>query len=131
MPALTTTTTTTATLTRPPKAPHVEGPKIKKAMRPVKELPSFLIEEARATKRVPWDADQHLAFEPPQNIVTMKDIGLEGQGISPNAISDPFPLFTTDAMLQMRAELFSQPVLDNCRYSSDLIAEVIRGLTPE
>ncbi|KAF5639079.1 2OG oxygenase superfamily [Fusarium sp. NRRL 52700] len=128
MPSLITNTTSPS---RPPKAPHVEGPKIKKPMRPAKDLPAFIIDEARATKRVPWDAKQHLAFEPPKSIVTMKDIGLEGHGISPIAVSEPFPLFSKDAMLQMRAEIFSKPVLDNNRFSSDLIAEVIRGLTPE
>ncbi|KAF4972580.1 hypothetical protein FSARC_853 [Fusarium sarcochroum] len=127
MPAL---TTEAISLSGPPKAPHVEGPKLKKPMRPTKDIPSFIIDEARATKRVLWNADQHLAFEPPQNIVTMKEIGLEGHGVSPNAVSEPFPLFSKDAMLQMRAEVFSKPVLEDCRFTSDLIAEVIRGMTP-
>ncbi|KAF5598645.1 2OG oxygenase superfamily [Fusarium pseudocircinatum] len=128
MPSLIADTTSPS---RPPEAPHVEGPKLKKPMRPAKDLPAFIIDEARATKRVPWDAKQHLTFEPPKSIVTMKDIGLEGHGISPIAVSEPFPLFSKDAMLQMRAEIFSKPVLENNRFSSDLIAEVIRGLTPE
>ncbi|KAM0540900.1 hypothetical protein ACHAPJ_013466 [Fusarium lateritium] len=128
MPAL---TTDAVPISGPPKAPHVEGPKLKKAMRPSKDIPSFIIDEARATKRVPWNPEQHLAFEPPQNIVTMKEIDLEGHGVSLNAVSEPFPLFSKEAMLQMRAEIFSEPVLENCRYTSDLIAEVIRGMTPE
>ncbi|KAM0418927.1 hypothetical protein ACHAPT_012192 [Fusarium lateritium] len=126
MPAV----TTEAPLTRPPKAPHVNGPKLKKAMRPTKELPKSILDEARSTERVPFNPKEHITFTPPQNIVTMKDIGLEGHGISPNAVSDPFPLFSKEAMLQMRAEIFSEPVLDKCRFSSDLTPNLIRGMTP-
>lgn len=113
------------------KAPVVEGPKLKKAQRPATAFPQAILDAARQTERVPFDPKQHLAFTPPKNIVTMKDIGLEGHGISPNAVSDPFPLFTQDAMLQMRAELFSEWSVENCRFSSDLIPNVVRGLKPE
>ncbi|KAB8275404.1 hypothetical protein BDV30DRAFT_225154 [Aspergillus minisclerotigenes] len=114
-----------------PKAPFVEGPKLKKPARPSQDLPLHLIEEARRTKRVSFNPKEHLAFEPPQHITMMRDIGLEGHGISPNAVSDPFPLFTKEAMLQMRAELFSEWSLENCRFGSDLTPQLIRGLSPE
>jgi hypothetical protein len=61
----------------------------------------------------------------------MEEIGLQGQGISPNAVSDPFPLFTKEAMLQMRREVFSDQVLNECRYSSDFIANMVRGMGHE
>ncbi|KAF9874000.1 hypothetical protein CkaCkLH20_08372 [Colletotrichum karsti] len=115
----------------PPEAPYVEGPKVKKPTRPTQEIPDFIVDEARTTKRVRWNAKEHLAFEPPKNIVTMKEIGLEGHGISKNAVSDPFPLFTKDAMLQMRAELFDDWTLENCRFATDLTPNLIRGLKPE
>ncbi|KAL7621981.1 hypothetical protein AAE478_007482 [Parahypoxylon ruwenzoriense] len=115
----------------PPKAPHVVGPKTKKATRPTAEIPEFLISEARKTEPVAWDAKKHLAYQPPAKIHTMKDIGLEGHGISTTAVSDPFPLFSKDAMLQMRREIFSDPVLENCRYSSDFIANIVRGMGHE
>ena len=35
----------------------------------------------------------------------MEEIGLEGHGISPVAASEPFPLFTTDAIKQIGAEI--------------------------
>lgn len=57
----------------------------------------------------------------------MEEIGRGGEGISPNAVSVPFPLFTEDAIKQMRAEVFSKDVLENCQYSSNLAACQIRG----
>lgn len=115
----------------PPKAPFVVGPKTKKPTRPATEIPQFLIEEALQTKPVPWNPKEHLIFEPPTGVTTMKDIGLEGHGISTTAVSDPFPLFTKEALLQVRREIFSSPVLENCRYSSDFIANMVRGMGQE
>ncbi|KAI1453552.1 hypothetical protein F4805DRAFT_363605 [Annulohypoxylon moriforme] len=127
MPALTISPTSTSPLS-PPKAPHVIGPKTKKATRPSVDIPQFLIDEARATEPVAWDVNKHLNFHPPAQIHTMKDIGLEGHGISTTAVSDPFPLFSEDAMLQMRREIFSDSVLENCRYSSTFSANMVRGM---
>lgn len=115
----------------PPKAPPVVGPLCKKATRPKTAIPQYLIDEARSTEPQAWDAERHLAFEPPAKITTMKEVGLEGHGISPTAVSSPFPLFTKEAMLQMRREIFSEPVLANCRYSSDFIANMVRGMGHE
>ncbi|OTB00945.1 hypothetical protein M426DRAFT_14922 [Hypoxylon sp. CI-4A] len=130
MPALTIDQPTKSPLATK-KAPHVIGPKTKKATRPTTEIPQYLIDEAHQVAPVPWNPEIHLAFQPPKRIVTMKDIGLEGEGISPHAVSDPFPLFSRDAMLQMRREVFSEPVLRDCRYSSDFIANMVRGMGPE
>jgi hypothetical protein len=112
----------------PPKAPQVVGPKIKKATRPTSEIPQFLIDEALKTDPVSWDSKKHMTFQSPAKIHTMKEIGLEGHGVSPIAVTDPFPLFSEDAMLQMRREIFSNDVLENCRYSSDIIANMVRGM---
>ncbi|KAM0418815.1 hypothetical protein ACHAPT_012256 [Fusarium lateritium] len=101
--------------TEPPKAPFVYGPKATRAKRPSAPVPDRLLAEARETLPEPWDAAKHIQFQPPAKIHTMREIGLEGHGISPNAVSDPFPLFTHDAVRQMRHELFSQDVVDNCR----------------
>lgn len=114
-----------------PKAPQVIGPKTKKATRPTVGIPDFLIDEARQTEPVRWDAEKHLAYEAPAKIVTMKEIGLEGHGISANAVTDPFPLFSKEAIIQMRREIFSEPVLENCRYSSTFNANMIRGMGHE
>jgi hypothetical protein len=111
--------------------PTPVGPKIKGPTRPTHQLPQSLIDEARKPARVPFDSKEHLNIVSPEKIYTMKEIGLEGQGISPTAASAPFQLFTPEAIKQMRAELFSQPVLDNCQYSSDFAKNMIRGFSPK
>lgn len=60
----------------------------------------------------------------------MKEIGLEGQGISPHAATEPFPLFTEEAIQQMRAEIFSEQVLAECQYSSTFNKNMVRGMGP-
>jgi hypothetical protein len=61
----------------------------------------------------------------------MQEIGLEGQGISNTAASTPFSLFTPEAVQQMRAEIFSDAVLERCQYSSDFAKNMIRGFGPK
>ncbi|GAD93976.1 conserved hypothetical protein [Paecilomyces variotii No. 5] len=60
----------------------------------------------------------------------MKEIGLDAAGISPNAISEPFPLFTEEAIKQIRAEIFSESVLADCQYSSTFASNMIRCYGP-
>ncbi|KAI4102310.1 MAG: hypothetical protein LQ339_004665 [Xanthoria mediterranea] len=75
-----------------------------------------------------FDPDQHLQYEPPAKIHTMKDLSLpENTGISPVAVSEPFRLFTTQAIHRMRAEVLSQDVWENCQYSSNLAQCQLRG----
>jgi hypothetical protein len=116
----------TAAVLAPRAPPTVVGPKTTKPTRPTKKLPQYLIEEARAIERVSFDPKRHLNIVPPAKITTMKEIGLDGAGISPNAISEPFPIFTEEAIRQMRAELFSESVLANCQYSSTFASNMIR-----
>ncbi|KAI9899855.1 hypothetical protein N3K66_004117 [Trichothecium roseum] len=111
-------------------APTVVGPSTKTATRPSNPLPQYLIDGARATKREPFDAQKHITFTPPANIVTMKDIGLEGHGISPNAVSDPFPLFSEEAVRQIRAEVFSEECLRDRQFCSTFNKNMVRGMGP-
>ncbi|KAE8385717.1 hypothetical protein BDV23DRAFT_176060 [Aspergillus alliaceus] len=97
-----------------PPPPTVVGPTTKKATRPTIQLPRSLINGARVEKK--------------EKVYTMKEIGLEGQGISPVAASEPFPLFTIDAIKQIRAEMFCEPVLENCQYASSFASNMIRGM---
>lgn len=94
-------------------------------------LPSYLIEEALKTERIRFDATKHLNFQYPKHVYTMDELGFSGVGISSTAVSEPFPLFTEEAIEQMRAEVFSQVVLDECRISSPSFslnsASMIRG----
>ncbi|KAL5362579.1 hypothetical protein BJX96DRAFT_186120 [Aspergillus floccosus] len=114
------------------RAPKVVGPKTTTITRPTNKLPQYLIDGARLPEheKKSFDAKEHLNFQPPKKIYTMKEIGLEGHGISPNAVSDPFPLFTEEAVRQMRAELFSKASLENCQYSSAFAKNMIRGMGP-
>ncbi|KAI1862753.1 uncharacterized protein JN550_010090 [Neoarthrinium moseri] len=116
---------------KPCKAPPVVGPRTTKARRPIVDIPEFMINEARSTSVDKWDPSKHMAFKAPAAIYTMKEIGLEGQGISPHAVSEPFPLFTREAIMQMRREIFSDPVMKNCRFGSDFIANMVRGMGAE
>jgi hypothetical protein len=133
MPGLVTSASATpaaVTSTPWPQAPVVVGPTTKSATRPTNILPSYLRDDASKTIREDFDASKHLNFQHPKNIVKMKDIGLEGQGISPNAVSDPFPLFTQEAVEQIRAEVFSDEVLEECQFASAFCRNMIRGMGP-
>ncbi|KAE8340718.1 hypothetical protein BDV24DRAFT_151835 [Aspergillus arachidicola] len=95
----------------PTTPPRAIGPATKKATRPTNQLPQSMIDEARMVRKKAFDPKVHLNYEPPRRIYEMKEIGLEGHGISPNAASGPFSLFTEEAIMQMRAEIFSDEVL--------------------
>jgi len=82
-------------------------------------------------QKLVFDASKHLNHEPPKKIHGMAEIGRSGQGISPNAVSEPFPLFTEEAIQQMRSEILSKPVLENCQYSSNIAACQLRGFAPK
>lgn len=53
------------------------------------------------------------------------------QGISPIAVSEPFELFSKDAVRLMRDEVLSDEVWDNCRFSSNIAACQLRGMAPK
>ncbi|EXJ89889.1 hypothetical protein A1O3_02956 [Capronia epimyces CBS 606.96] len=108
-------------------APTPAAPRPETVSRPIKPLPAHLVENAATTVKAPFDPAIHVDFMPPKAVVMMKDIGLEGHGISPVAASEPFRLFTDDAVRQFRAEIFSKPVLDNCQVSSNLAPNMIRA----
>ncbi|KAL8709119.1 MAG: hypothetical protein Q9220_006140 [cf. Caloplaca sp. 1 TL-2023] len=75
-----------------------------------------------------FDPKKHIQYEPPAKVHTMKDLNLpENTGISPVAVSEPFRLFSIDAIHRMRAEVLSQNVWDNCQYSSNLAQCQLRG----
>lgn len=120
----------TITLTKtPPQISHLAT--TLQTTRPEGSLPHDFLEEARSVEKEPFDAQKHVAYQPPKHIFSMKDIGLEGQGVSPNAVTEPFKLFSQDAIKQMRAEIFSEDVLDNCQYSSPFVKRTVRGMGPK
>ncbi|KAF2726721.1 hypothetical protein EJ04DRAFT_547558 [Polyplosphaeria fusca] len=79
-----------------------------------------------------FDPSKHLNFVPPSNILSLKDIGLpEDAGISPVAVSEPFPLFTPEAISIMRHEIFTDAVWQNCLISTDFAGCQLRGHCPK
>ncbi|GAP93115.1 hypothetical protein SAMD00023353_10700060 [Rosellinia necatrix] len=111
--------------------PVVRGPATKRATRPTNVLPRWLKDEAGLTVPESFDATKHLSPQDPAYRVTMKEIGLEGHGISPYAVSAPFPLFSEDAIKQIRREVFSEKVMEECQYSSTFNKNMIRGMGRE
>ncbi len=94
--------------------------------------PSWTSNEATtttpSTQKDAFDPKKHLNFSPPAKVFTMKDIGLPSDtGVSPLAVSEPFPLFTPEAVMRMRDEVLSQDVLTNCLYSSNIAQAQLRG----
>ncbi|KEF53838.1 uncharacterized protein A1O9_10240 [Exophiala aquamarina CBS 119918] len=82
-------------------------------------------------RKFAFDPDQHLAFQEPDRIWTMEEIGHADVGVSPIAVSNPFPLFTKEAIMQMRDEILSDAVQQNCKYQSNLAASQLRGFAPK
>ncbi|MCJ1247459.1 hypothetical protein MMC30_004673 [Trapelia coarctata] len=79
-----------------------------------------------------FDPKKHIDFSPPSKIYTMRDLHLpEDTGVSPVAVSEPFPLFTPETIHRMRAEVLSKDVWENCQYSSNLAQCQLRGFAPK
>jgi len=74
-----------------------------------------------------FDASKHLDFTPPESVVLMKDIGLEDVGVSPVAVSQPFHLFSEEAVQQMRSEILDPKVMEECGVHSNIAASQVRG----
>lgn len=75
---------------------------------------------------------KHLAFEEPTYIHTMEDIGFPAsKGVSPVAVSEPFRLFSEDAVNIMRAEIFDPEVQAKYSYTSDIAPKQLRGYVPK
>ena len=79
-----------------------------------------------------FDPVKHINFIPPSKVHTMQELNFsETVGVSPIAVSEPFHLFTSEAIRQMRAEILSSKVWDNCQYSSNLAQCQLRGFASQ
>lgn len=78
-----------------------------------------------------FELARHLKFRESTKIWTMEEIGFADQGISPNAISEAFSLFSEEAVMAMRAEVLSKDVMENCQYSSNMARCQLRGFAPQ
>jgi hypothetical protein len=78
-----------------------------------------------------FDPTKHITFTPPDKVLLMEDLGYsEDTGISPVAVSNPFQLFSEDAVEQMRAEILSPEVMKECGFQSNIAASQLRGYSP-
>ncbi|KAH8815251.1 hypothetical protein F5884DRAFT_666060 [Xylogone sp. PMI_703] len=79
-----------------------------------------------------FDPKKHLAFQEPSSILTMEDIGFpSSNGVSPIAVSEPFQLFTQEAIEIMRSEIMSKEVQEGYSYTSDIAPKQLRGYAPK
>ncbi|KAK8228190.1 hypothetical protein HDK77DRAFT_464724 [Phyllosticta capitalensis] len=79
-----------------------------------------------------FQPEKHLTYKEKAEVLMMKDIGYpEDRGVSPVAVSKPFPLFSEEAVHEMRSEIFKKEVMENCSYSSNIAACQLRGYAPK
>jgi hypothetical protein len=89
-------------------------------------------ESLAPSERVAFDASKHIQFSPPSKVWTMKELEYpDGCGVSPVGVSEPFPLFTENAIKQMRAEILTDDVWSKYQFSSNLSQCQLRGFAPE
>lgn len=87
---------------------------------------------APGSEKVTFDSSKHLQYTPPLKVYSMKELGFsESKGVSPIGVSEPFPLFSAEAVDQIRAEVLSDAVWEKHQYSSDLAQCQLRGYAPE
>lgn len=93
---------------------------------------AFAASDEMPTECSHFDPEKHLTFEPPTRVHTMVDIGLPASsGISPVAVSEPFRLFSQEAVMEMRKEILAEKVLKDYSYTSDIAPMQLRGYAPK
>ncbi|RHZ58849.1 uncharacterized protein CDV56_107140 [Aspergillus thermomutatus] len=81
---------------------------------------------------VEFDPAKHLDFTPPSKVYTMAELGYpERRGISPVGVSEPFPMFSAEAIQIMRKEALGEDVFAKYHCSSDLAKGQLRGYAAE
>ena len=79
-----------------------------------------------------FDPSKHLAFDEPKHIHTMEEIGYSASsGVSPVAVSEPFCLFSEEAVNIMRSEILDPEVQEKYSYTSDIAPKQLRGYAPK
>lgn len=89
-------------------------------------------DKALSNGNVAFDPSKHLQFTPPSKVHTMNELGYpDSRGVSPIGVSEPFPLFSAEAIQQMRKEVLSDEVAAKFQHSSDLAQSQLRGFAAE
>lgn len=58
---------------------------------------------------VVFDPAVHLCYQPPEKVITMQELALDG-GISPIGVTAPFPLLTREGVTELRRESEIRPL---------------------
>ena len=86
----------------------------------------------RQPEYIEFDPKHHLAYDPPERIIMMKDIGYsQDTGVSPVAVSQPFRLFSAECIQKFRKVVLNEEVMSNCFQKSDIAACQVRGYCPK
>jgi hypothetical protein len=82
--------------------------------------------------RVRFDPKKHLRFQLPEKTYTLEDLKYNRkQAVGNVAATDPFPLFSREAVIQMRRELLSERTIKNCMTYTRPGSVQIRGAAPQ
>lgn len=85
----------------------------------------------RGPSKVKFDPAIHLHYTAPDTIYTFSDLGVENNGTSPMAVTEPFQLATEDAVIELRRELLQESTLKNRLHWWHRAPAVLRGFTKE
>ncbi|KAL2687936.1 hypothetical protein Neosp_005506 [[Neocosmospora] mangrovei] len=85
------------------------------------------------SRSLSFDASKHLHFEAPSRVWSLQDLGYpDSQGISPIGVTEPFRLFSEEAIGEMRRELFTNKQIWSLhRFSSKYAECQLRGYARE
>lgn len=90
--------------------------------------PSVSSMQQQVLPKEPFDPSKHLRYSGPTKTQSMQELGFgDRHGVSPIAVSEPFPLFTQEAVMRIRDEVLSKEVMDNYSVSSNLAHCQLRG----
>lgn len=92
------------------------------------QAPLKMVEQkTMRTSTSTFSPESHIGFNKFPKTYSMSDIELPDSPLSSFAVSEPFQLFTVEAIQRMRAEIFKPEVMENFSYSSNLAQCQLRG----
>jgi hypothetical protein len=81
---------------------------------------------------VHFDPAKHLRFQPPERVYSLEELKYPlKQAVGTVAATDPFPLFTTEAVTEMRRQLLAPRTIKNCMTYTRHGSVQIRGAAPQ
>lgn len=79
-----------------------------------------------------FDPDRHIDYQPPVSLLTWENIGFpKDHGVAPVCATQPFRLFSEEAVRQMRSEILQPDVLNCYTTGSNIAALQVRGFAAE